>query len=125
MCVRGDRMKKVKWRWDWGVYVPLCPHCDEPAYEKDHCVFCGKPYKWVEGKYKDTIVEQGEYTVIQATNNHISVYKNGKFVMHINCHKKMTEKELLEQIKFYEDLTVKDETGKTKFDRICDDESED
>jgi hypothetical protein len=115
-------MKKVKWDWDWGVYIPLCPYCNEPAYEKDHCVFCGKPYEWVEGKYKDTIVKQGEYTIIQATNNHISIYKNGEFVMHSQCNKKMTEKELLDQVKFYNLLIKKDEDGKTAFDKIYEEE---
>ncbi len=117
-----DKIKKVKWKWDYGVYVPFCPYCDEPAYEKEGCVFCKKPYQWVEGEYKPTEVTQGEYTVVQATNNHISIYKNGEFVFHASCTKKKTEEELLGFIKFYEDMTVKGKDGKTKYDRICEDE---
>lgn len=60
-----------------------------------------------ELKHKETIIEQGEYTIVQATNNHISLYKNGGFVMHINCSKKMTEEELLKQIDFYEKMANK------------------
>ena len=97
-------MKKVKWRWDWGVYVPFCPYCDEPAYEKDHCVFCNKPYEWVEGKHKATIVNVGEYTVVQCTNNHIHIYKDEHMVMHASCTKKKTEDELREMVAVYEDL---------------------
>ena len=111
-------MKKVKWQWDYGIYVPFCPYCDEPAYEKDKCFACGKPYEWVEGKYKDTIIKHGEYTIVQATNNHISIYKNGEFIHHAQCDKKMTEKEMLGHIKLYEDFC------KDKFDKLYEDESE-
>ncbi len=93
-----DGLKRVKWEWDYGVYVPLCPYCKELAYEKDKCVFCGKPYLWVEGKYKDTVVKVGEYTVVQATNNHISIYENGKLVYHAACTKKKTEVELKQTV---------------------------
>ncbi len=23
--------------------TPICPNCEEPLYEYDHCVFCGQP----------------------------------------------------------------------------------
>ena len=36
----------------------------------------------------------GEYEVVQAKNHHISVYKDGKLVSHINCTRKLTETEL-------------------------------
>ena len=26
---------------DWGIVVPVCPFCNENAYESTHCVFCG------------------------------------------------------------------------------------
>ena len=97
-------MKKVKWKWDMGVYVPLCPYCNEPAYEEDHCVFCGKKYEWVEGKHKPTVVEHNGYTIIQCTNNHIQIYKDGRIVMHASCTKKMTEEELKQQVAFLEDM---------------------
>ena len=87
-------MKKVSWKWDMDVYMPFCPHCDEPAYEEDHCAFCGKPYKWVEGAGKLTVVEYGNYTIIQCTNNAILVYKNNQLVLHSSCNKKLTEEEL-------------------------------
>lgn len=87
-------MKKVEWKWDWGVYVPLCPHCGELAYEKHRCVFCHKRYKWVEGEIKPTVVEDGEYTIIQATNNCIQVYKSGRIILHASCTKHLSEDEL-------------------------------
>ena len=98
-------MKKVKWRWDMGVYVPFCPYCDELAYEEDHCVFCGKKYKWVEGEYKPTVVVgQDGYTAVQSTNNHIIVYKDDQMVMHSSCDVKKTEDELREHIEFVKGL---------------------
>ena len=105
-------MKNIVWRWDRGVYVPFCPYCDEVAYDKTKCVFCEKPYKWARGKHKPTVIEVGEYTVVQATNNHISIYKNGRFVYHASCTKKKTEDELKEQVKLYEMLCKEQNDGK-------------
>lgn len=65
-------MKKVKWRWDHGCYVPLCPYCNDYAYEKDHCVFCNKKYKWV-GKSKERVATEGIANNATATGEWISV----------------------------------------------------
>lgn len=99
-------MKKVKWTYDLGVSIAHCPYCDVRAYVKDHCVYCGKKYKWVDcGKEAEpTVVEHNGYTIIQCTNNHIQIYKDGRIVMHASCTKKMTEEELKEQVAFLEDL---------------------
>lgn len=94
-------MKKVKWRWDWGCYVPLCPYCNELAYYKDFCHFCNKPYKWVD-KSKDRKVTVGEYTVVQASNNHITICKGDERVMHLSCTKKLSKRKLKGYVKFYE-----------------------
>ena len=99
-------MKKVKWQWDWGVYAPFCPYCNEPAYEKDRCVFCNKEYKWVD-KSKDRKVTVGEYTVVQLSNNHITRVKDGRMVYHASCTKKKSDEELKEHIAFYERLIGK------------------
>lgn len=99
-------LKPIKWEWDYGVYVPFCPYCGEPAYEKDKCFSCGKSYKWVEGEYKPTEVQVGEYLVVQATNNHVHIYKDGHMVFHSQCAKKMTEDELREQVDFYKQITA-------------------
>ena len=104
-------MKKVKWRWDMGVYVPFCPYCDELAYEEDHCVFCKKEYEWVD-KSKERKVIVGEYTVVQASNNHITIVKDGRMVYHASCTKKKTDEELKEHVAFYERLVRKDEENK-------------
>jgi methionyl-tRNA synthetase len=102
-----EEIKEVVWRWDWGVYMPFCPYCDEVANGEDKCDFCGKTYKWVKGKHEPKVVEVGEYTVVQSTNKHIMIVKDGKMVMHINCRKKMTEDELKEQVNFYEKMCEK------------------
>lgn len=100
----GKVPKKINWRWDYGVYVPFCPYCDEPAYEQDHCVFCNKPYEWVEGEHKDTIVKVGEYTVVQTPSNAIYISKNEKIVLHASCTKKKTEDELKAMVTHYENI---------------------
>lgn len=96
--------KKVVWRWDYGVYVPFCPNCDDILYmPAKECSSCKTALEWTEPKYKDTIVTVGDYTVVQATNNHISIYdKDGKFVYHASCRKKITVKELKGMVDFYE-----------------------
>ena len=99
-------MREVKWQWDWGVYAPFCPYCNETAYEEDHCVFCKKEYKWVD-KSKSRKVTVGEYTVVQASNNHIQIIKDGRMVFHASCTKQQSEEELKEYIAFYERLIGK------------------
>ena len=102
--------KAVEWRWDYGVYLSFCPYCDSPTYdEKERCPFCKKEYEWTEPKHKDTQVQVGEFTVIQATNNHISIYKHGQWVYHMSCTKKMTEEELKGMVQVAKDLD--EETG--------------
>lgn len=44
---------------------------------------------------------QGEYTIVQAYNNHVHIYKGKELVCHMNCDKKMSETELAEIIDFY------------------------
>ena len=101
-------MKEIKWRWDWGCYIPFCPYCDEPAYEKDKCSFCGKEYKWVEGKHQPTVVEEGEYTAAQTTNKHIHIYKGERLVLHASCRVKKTEDELRQMVAEYEEIIMND-----------------
>lgn len=47
----------VNWHPDFGdgIEYPHCPVCDELAYQKDHCVFCGRRFsQW------DTTTESGK-----------------------------------------------------------------
>lgn len=99
-------MKKVKWliEGDGKEKYPFCPYCNEFAYEKDHCVFCGKQYKWREGWRKDRVVSVGEYTVVQTTNNHISITKGDRMVFHAQCTKRLSKRKLKKQVDFYEQL---------------------
>ena len=97
-------IKEIQWHWEYGLYLPTCPYCNEPAYEKDRCVFCEKEYKWVESEIKDTVVTVGDYTVVQLSNNAIYVLKGEAIAMHASCAKKMTEDELKEMVAHYEDI---------------------
>ena len=95
-------IKEVVWRSGYGEGLyPFCPYCEEFAYEKDECVFCGKPFKWVDSPIKPTIVEEGGYTIVQPSNNHIQVYKDGKMFMYMSCTRKRTEEELKEIVRRY------------------------
>lgn len=59
-------------------------------------------------------IEIGEYMVMQSTNNHISIYKNGDMISHISCNKKLTEQELKDMIPECEKLTELFKAGDTK-----------
>jgi len=32
---------------------PVCPTCKEPAYDDNHCVFCGQVFKPTENKWRN------------------------------------------------------------------------
>ena len=87
-------MKKVKWRYEYGMEMPFCPYCDEPIYYKGECSFCGKKHEWENSKQEETVVEDGDYVIVQTPNNHIHIMHCGRMIVHINCTKKMTEDEL-------------------------------
>ncbi len=97
-------MKEVVWirEGDGGIY-PFCPYCHEFAYEKSHCVFCGEKYRWVD-KVKERKVTVGEYTVVQTSNNHVSIAKGGRLVYHAQCTKRLSRRELKKQVAFYESI---------------------
>ena len=84
-------MKKVKWKWDMGCYIAFCPHCGEPAYSDSFCEFCGKEYKWREGRYKPREVVVGKYTVTQTTGKSIYITdtEEHKLVYHLTCTKRL------------------------------------
>ena len=100
-------MKKVKWRWEYDCYIPLCPYCNEITYGKDHCVFCSQPYKWVD-KSKDRWVNVGEYTVVQVSNKHIHIYKGERLVLHAQCTKRKSKRQLKKMVKDYEEIVSDD-----------------
>ena len=99
-------VKKVIWHSEYGEGLyPFCPHCNEFAYEQDKCVFCGKPYEWVESPVKPTVVEVDGYKVVQGSNNHINIFTaDGRLVYHASCIVRKSEAELIELFRFYEDL---------------------
>ena len=103
-------MKKVAWldEGDGGKY-PFCPYCNEFAYEKKQCVFCGKPYRWWEPwRYKTRTVTVGDYTVGQASNNHVMIAKDGCMVYHASCNKRMSRRALRRLVEFFEKLEGED-----------------
>lgn len=97
-------MKAVTWirECDGGLY-PFCPYCGEFAYEKDHCVFCGKKYIMHE-KRRERNVTVGDYTVVQTSNNNVSISKGGRLVYHAQCTKRLSKRQLKKQVAFYESM---------------------
>lgn len=60
----------------------------------------------------ETSVTVGAYTVIQSSNHHIHIYKDGRMVMHASCAKKMTEEELKAYAGLYEAVSTDRERQK-------------
>lgn len=107
--MKGNALKII-WRWDYGVYMPFCPYCDEVAEiaegKTEKCRWCNGLIEWVEPKHKPTVVQVGDYTVVQSTNKHISIAdKDGKMIYHAQCNKKQTEEELRGMVDLYLKLT--------------------
>lgn len=96
-------MLEVQWQWDCGVYVPFCPYCNAPAYDDKICFHCNKEYKWVEGKHKSTVIHHKGYIITQATNNHVTITKNGEFISHSQCIEKLSEDDLKAMVDHLED----------------------
>ncbi len=60
-------------------------------------------------KHSDTLayIEHAGYTAVQAANFHVTVYDNGRMVMHSSCGKKLSEDELREHIDFVRGIRVR------------------
>lgn len=55
--------------------------------------------QWLESEAtenEETVIEKGEYTIVQCSNNHVHIYKDGRMIYHASCNKKMTKNELLD-----------------------------
>lgn len=59
-------------------------------------------------EYKGYVVSQSDY------NNHVMILKDGHMVMHAQCTKKMTEKELQKDADMF--LALVEESGEIDFD---------
>ena len=66
-------------------------------------MFCGKKYRMHE-KRMERKVTVGEYTVVQTSNNHISIEKGGRLVYHAQCTKRLSRRALKKHVAFYESL---------------------
>ena len=97
----GEGMKKVKWKLEMGCYIAFCPHCGEPAYLEDHCEFCGKQYKWREGRYRPREVVVGKYTAVQTSGKSIYITDNddNRLLYHITHTKRLSKRKLRKFVK--------------------------
>lgn len=96
---------KINFYEDWGVYIGHCPFCDELAYEKDHCVFCGAEFeelteediqKEKEENHEIEVSKNGR--TLHQVGNSVYEYCNGQFVSHWSCSRPHTKEELEEML---------------------------
>ena len=87
---------------DYGIFIPTCPFCHEPLYEKKRCVFCGATIEedeTIENKLHELnndLVSTYENIVVEQTCNALYVYEDKKMVMHCTIEKPKTQDELNE-----------------------------
>lgn len=104
-----DQDIEVNWKEEYGMMMPFCPRCDEPAYEHDHCVFCGQRYHYTPKPkgYEDTIVEYKNYRATQVYGSWgVYIEKDNQEIQHWSCGGKISEDKLLEYLKALADNEV-------------------
>lgn len=74
--------------------------------------------QFLEGKNTKKLVHKN-YTATQASNNHVTIFKDGKRVLHSQYNKELTEDAFIKMIELYETLT---ESG--TFDAIYNEDEE-
>lgn len=92
----------VNWKEEYEMIMPFCPRCNEPAYEKDHCVFCGQKYHYTPKPkgYEDTIVEYKNYRATQIYGSwSVYIERDNQVIQHWSCRGKISKDELLERLK--------------------------
>lgn len=91
-------MKKVIWRYEYEMYVPFCPYCNEFAYEENKCVFCNKEYEMTEYPESPIVVE---YKNLKATQTGLGLWieRNGILLSHSSLSRKLTEEEILKMLR--------------------------
>lgn len=101
-----EPIKDIIWVEEYGMIVPMCPSCREPAYEENECVFCHQKYRYTPKPkgYEDTIITIGDYTITQVYGSWgVYIEHKGRLLVHASCSGKMSEKELTEWLKQYAD----------------------
>ena len=92
---------KIKYWYDWGIYIGHCPLCSQVAYEPTHCVFCGcefeKPTEEDIRAQKEANneidVTKGNITLLKLCNS-LYEFRDGKLVRHSTLDKPLTKEEL-------------------------------
>lgn len=101
-----NKKGKIKYYWDWGVYIGHCPMCNEVAYENTHCVFCGCEFEELtEDEVNELKEKNHEYEVtyenitLHQICNSIYKYVDGKLVSHSSLAKPYTKEQLEGMVK--------------------------
>ena len=97
---------KVIYITEYGLTLPYCPFCNEPAYDDEYCVFCGAEFIKPTKEEMDEVKKANhEYKVIYKNVVLIQVgcsvyqYKDNKLISHWSLAKPFTEEELLKEAK--------------------------
>ncbi len=96
---------KIKYWYDWGIYIGHCPLCSEVAYEPTHCVFCGCEFEELSADdilkireaNHDIEVTKGNITLHQVCNS-LYEFRDGNLVSHSSLAEPLTKEELEKMI---------------------------
>lgn len=92
----------------YGIVLPWCPFCNEPAYESTHCVFCGAEFEKLTKEEKEEqkllnnelTVTYGNVLVHQVSNS-VWVFRDNALLCHVSLAHPYTEDELIELAETY------------------------
>ena len=96
---------KIKYWYDWGVYIGHCPLCSGVAYEPTHCVFCGCEFenpteeeiREKKEENHEIKVTKGNVTLHQVCNS-LYEFRDGNLVSHSTLWNPLTKEELEKMI---------------------------
>lgn len=93
---------------EYGITLPFCPFCHEPAYEKTHCVFCGAEFEELSKQELEKQKKTNHEITVKYKNITIHqvccgayIFRDGKFISHASLTKPQNEKQLLQMAKHY------------------------
>lgn len=103
--VNKDKCAMIRYEESYGMVIPICPFCKEPAYENDYCVFCGATFMQPPKKIQDKVRElNGEIRVsyktisLQQIAGACYAYENGVLIS-ISEGVNVSKEKLLERAK--------------------------
>ena len=104
--VNVGKKGKIEYSCEYGIVIPVCPFCNEPAYEEEQCIFCGAKFEQPTKEEQEEVNKANhEFTVtyknvtLHQIASAVYQYKNNRLISHWSLTRPYTEEELLAKAK--------------------------